>query len=47
MFPFFGQGKNTGGEAGLRGEINLNFKFQNYILLLILLTGIILFTLPL
>jgi len=47
MLPFFGQGKNTGGEAGLRGDINLNFKFQNYILLLIILAGIILFTLPL
>jgi hypothetical protein len=47
MLPFFGQGKNTGGEAGLRGGINLNFKFQNYILLVIVLTCIILFTLPL
>jgi hypothetical protein len=49
MFPFFGQGMNTGGGTGLRGGINFNFKFkfQNYILLLIVLTCIILFTLPL
>jgi hypothetical protein len=47
MLPFFGQGRNTGGEAGLRGGINLNFKFQNYFLLLIVLTYIVFFTLPL
>jgi len=47
MLPFFGQGRNAGREAGLRGGINFNFKFENHNLLLIVLTCIVLVTLPL